>query len=34
MTHLNIGDNAPHFNGNIEDGSKVSSSSLKGQKYI
>jgi peroxiredoxin Q/BCP len=34
MTHLNIGDNAPHFNGNIEDGSTVSSSSLKGQKYI
>ena len=34
MTHLNIGENAPHFEGNIEDGSKVSSSSLKGQKYI
>ncbi len=34
MTHLNIGDNAPHFKGNTEDGSKVSSSSLKGQKYI
>ena len=34
MTHLNIGDNAPDFKGNIEDGSKVSSSSLQGQKYI
>lgn len=34
MTHLNIGDNAPSFKGNIEDGSEVSSASLKGQNYI
>lgn len=34
MTHLNIGDNAPNFNGTIEDGSAISAESLKGQKYI
>mgnify|MGYP001040990825 FL=1 len=34
MTHLNIGDNAPSFKGNIEDGSEVNSALLKGQKYI
>ena len=34
MTHLNIGDNAPSFKGNIEDGTEVNSALLKGQKYI
>ena len=34
MTHLNIGDNAPSFKGNIENGTEVSSASLKGSKYI
>ena len=34
MTHLNIGDEAPNFKGNIEDGTEVNSENLKGQKYI
>ena len=34
MTHLNIGDSAPNFKGNIEDGTEVNSENLNGQKYI
>ncbi len=34
MTHLNIGEKAPNFKGNIEDGTEVNSENLIGQKYI
>lgn len=34
MTTLQVGDKAPQWKGNIEDGSEISSADLKGQKYI
>lgn len=34
MTHLKIGDNAPKFQGILQDGSELNSDQLKGSKYI
>jgi len=34
MTHLQVGDQAPNFKGNIEDGTEINSADLKGTKYI